>query len=114
MLAYALFFVFGVLISAISQIMLKISAKEEHKSWIYEYLNIKVIVAYIIFFSATLITVYCYKGLPLSMGSLLDATGYVFVTVLGHFILKEKVSKRKIIGIVLVLIGVICASDFLI
>lgn len=112
MLAYALFFVFGVMISAVSQIMLKLSAREEHKSWIYEYLNVKVIVAYIIFFSATLITVYCYKGLPLSMGALLDATGYVFVTALGHFILKENVSKRKIIGIVLVLIGVICASIF--
>lgn len=114
MIGYALFFVFGVLISAISQILLKIAAKEEHKSWIYEYLNVKVIVAYIIFFGATFITVYCYKGLPLSLGAMLDATGYVFVTALGHFILKESVSKRKIIGIILVLIGVICASEFMI
>lgn len=110
MTGYILFFLFGVLISAVSQIMLKLAAREEHKSWIYEYLNVKVIVAYAIFFGATLITVFCYKGLPLSLGAMLDATGYVFVTVLGHFILKESVSKRKILGIALVIVGIIIAA----
>lgn len=114
MIIYVIVFLAGVLVSAISQIMLKVSAKEEHKSWLYEYLNVKVIVAYILFFGATLITVWCYKGVPLSLGAMLDACGYVFVTVLGRLILKENVSKRKIAGIVLVLIGVICASEFLI
>lgn len=110
MIGYALFFIFGVLISAISQIMLKMAARQEHKSWIYEYLNVKVIVAYIIFFAATLITIYSYKGLPLSLGAILDATGYIFVTILGRLVLKENISKRKILGIVLVLIGVVCAG----
>lgn len=113
MIGYALFFVFGVIISAISQIMLKMAAKEEHKSWIYEYLNVKVIVAYIIFFAATFISIYSYKGITLSFGAMLDATGYVFVTILGRLILKENVSKRKIFGIVLVVIGVIIASEFI-
>lgn len=110
MIGYVSFFIFGVLISAVSQIMLKLAARQQYKSWIYEYLNVKVIVAYFIFFAATLITVYCYRGLPLSLGAMLDATGYVFVTILGYFILKEKISKRKILGIVLVIIGIICAA----
>lgn len=114
MTMYALFFLSGVLISAFSQILLKIEAKKEHKSWIYEYLNVRVIIAYIMFFGATFISIYCYKVLPLSMGPLLDSCGYIFVTVLGYFILHEKISRRKMIGIVLVLIGVLTASEFLI
>ena len=114
MTGYAGLFLAGVLISAFSQILLKIEAKKEHKSWIYEYLNVRVIVAYILFFAATFVTIFCYKVLPLSIGALLDSCGYVFVTLLGYIILKEKVSKRKIVGIVLVLIGVLTASEFLI
>jgi len=114
MTTYALIFLSGVLISAFSQILLKIEARKEHKSWIYEYLNVRVILAYMMFVGATMVTIYCYKVLPLSMGSLLDSCGYVFVTLLGYFILKEKISKRKIMGIVLVLIGVLTASEFLI
>lgn len=110
MTVYILIFLAGVLISAFSQILLKIASRETYKSWIYEYLNVKVIVAYVLFFGATLITVYCYRGIPLSLGGMLDACGYVFVTFLGYFILKEKVSKRKIFGIVLVLIGVIVVA----
>lgn len=113
MIGYVIFFLFGVLISAVSQIMLKKSADTEYKSWIYEYLNVRVIVAYGLFFGATIITVFCYKGIPLSLGALLDACGYVFVTILGKLVLNENVSRRKVIGIVLVLIGVICASDFI-
>ena len=113
MTIYAIIFLSGVLVSAFSQILLKTEAKREHKSWIYEYLNVRVIVAYFLFFTATLITVYCYKVLPLSMGALLDSCGYVFVTLLGYIILKEKISKRKLLGIGLVLVGVLTASEFL-
>lgn len=111
MIIYVVLFLLGVLVSAFSQILLKIEAQKEHKSWIYEYLNVRVIVSYALFFGATLITVYCYKGIPLSLGAMLDSCGYVFVTILGYLMLHERVPKRKIIGIVLVLIGVLIASE---
>lgn len=114
MITYMFIFLSGVLISAFSQILLKIEASKEHKSVIYEYLNVRVILAYIMFFGATLVTIYCYKVLPLSIGAMLDSCGYVFVTVLGYFILKEKVSRRKLLGIALVLIGVLIASEIFI
>ena len=113
MIKYVIVFLLGVLISSMSQILLKIEARKEHKSFIQEYLNPRVIIAYTIFFSATLISVYCYKAIPLSMGPVLDSCGYIFVTILGYLILKEKVSNRKLIGIVLVLIGVIVSSEFM-
>lgn len=114
MIFYAIIFLLGVFISAVSQILLKAESAKPHSSIIKEYLNVRVIVAYILFFGATLVTVYSYKVLPISMGAMLDSFGYVFVPVLGYFILKEDVSKRKIIGIVLIVIGVLCASEFLI
>lgn len=110
MTTYILIFISASLISAFSQILLKIAAKEPHRSWIYEYLNVKVICAYFIFFLATLITVYCYKVVPLSLGAMLESSGYVFVTVLGYLILKEKVSKQKLAGMALVVAGVIVVA----
>ena len=110
MTAYILIFISASLISAFSQILLKIAAKQQYSSWIFEYLNVKVISAYIIFFLATLLTVYCYKVVPLSVGAMLEASGYVFVTVLGRIILKEQVSGRKLAGMALVILGVVIVA----
>ena len=110
MTAYIIVFLSASLISAFSQILLKLAAKGQYSSWIYEYLNPKVIIAYGIFFAATLITVYCYKVIPLSIGAMLESSGYVFVTVLGYLILKEKVSKQKLIGMALVILGVVVVA----
>lgn len=110
MLVYTAIFISASLISAFSQVLLKIAAKREYRSWIYEYLNVRVICAYAIFFLATLITVYCYKIIPLSTGAMLEATGYVFVTVLSRIILKERVPLQKIAGMALVIAGVIVVA----
>ena len=110
MTTYVFIFISASLISAFSQILLKVAARKEYRSWIYEYLNVRVISAYFIFFLATLLTVYCYKVIPLSLGAMLEASGYVFVTVLGRIILKESVSKQKLIGMALVITGVIVVA----
>lgn len=107
---YICFFLFSVFISAVSQTVLKISANEKHKNVLYDYLNIKVILAYAIFFVSSLITVYAYRFVPLSMGVVLEASGYIFVTMLGHVFLKEKVGKRKLAGLAFILIGIIIFS----
>ena len=100
-------YVFSVFISSISQIILKSSADKKYDSKIKEYLNPRVIIAYGIFFFATLVTVYAYKGIPLSLGPILETTGYLWVSVLGYLILKEKISTRKLIGLGVVIIGII-------
>ena len=104
---YMLIFLCSVLISSISQIMLKKSANKEHENKMKEYLNPPVITAYGMFFGATLITTVAYKVVPLSMGPLLEATGYIWVAILGRIFLKEYVGKKKIVGIVLILFGII-------
>ena len=107
MKGYIALFLFSVFISSVSQIMLKTSANINYKRWIDEYLNPKVIVAYGLFFASSLLTVFAYKYVPLSMGPILEATGYVFVSVLGYFVLKEKIGKRKIIGLIIIISGII-------
>lgn len=109
---YIVLFLFSVFISSVSQILLKISAIEEHKNVIKEYLNAKVICAYGIFFAASLLTVLAYRYVPLSMGPILEASGYIFVSVLGYIFLKERISRRKLIGLMFIILGIVIASFF--
>lgn len=100
----------SVLVSSVSQMMLKISANKQYESSIKEYLNPWVICAYILFFGSTLIMVFAYKVLPLSLGPVVEALGYVFVGVLGFVVLKEKITRKKALGMVLIVIGVVVCS----
>ena len=104
---YFAIFVGSVFISSCSQILLKKSAEKEYENHLQEYLNPQVITAYGIFFISSLVTVLAYRGVPLSMGPLLEATGYVWVAILGRIFLKEKVGTKKKIGLVLILIGIV-------
>lgn len=103
---FSLVFIVSVLISSISQVMLKTSADKSYSDRIKEYLNPTVIIAYGLFFLSTLITVFAYKVVPLSLGPVLESTGYIFVAVLGVVLLKERMSRKKLIGIVLILGGI--------
>ena len=95
---YVGIFLISVLVSSVSQILLKISAGKTYDSKIKEYLNALVIIAYGLFFLSTVVTVLAYKYVDLSLGPVLEATGYIWVTLLGYLILKEKVSRKKLMG----------------
>lgn len=101
---------FSVFVSSCSQIILKKSATMKYDSVIKEYVNVRVITAYGFFFLSSFLTMYAYKYVPLSMGPMLEACGYIFVTVLGVGILKEKVSRRKLLGMVLIMAGILLVS----
>ncbi len=107
LLIYILIYISGVFIASISQIMLKISAKKSYPSRLREYLNPLVIVAYAIFFGCTLITLYALKVVPLSMSPVLEACGYLFVAVLSRLILKERISRKKALGLGVIIAGVL-------
>jgi len=104
---YIILFLSAVFISSVSQIMLKKSANKTYESKLKEYMNPWVIVAYGLFFGATLVTVIAYKYIPLSLGPILESAGYFFVTILGMIFLKEKVGKKKALGLFIILAGII-------
>ena len=87
--------------------MLKKSADKQYDNKLKEYLNPWVIISYGLFFGATLCTVIAYKYVPLSLGPILESAGYFFVTILGVLFLKEKVGRKKAIGLLLILTGII-------
>lgn len=102
----------GVFISCVSQVILKSASKVHYESWIREYLNVRVISAYAIFFLATLLSVLAYKVVPLSTGAILETTSYLYITVFDKLIFKEKISKRKIMSLSLIVTGVIVFALF--
>ncbi len=107
---YVIIFLISVFISSVSQVVLKKSAKQQHESRVKEYLNSRVIGAYGMFFLATLLTTLAYRGVPLSMGVILESTGYVYVAILGWVILKEKMNRYKVVGNVLIIVGILLFS----
>lgn len=96
----------SVFISSVSQILLKKAANRKYDSPLREYLNPLVIGAYAMFFGSVILTMLALKFVPLSMSPILESTGYIFVSVLGYFFLRERFSRKKLIGIALILVGI--------
>jgi multidrug transporter EmrE-like cation transporter len=44
------------------------------------------------------------------MGPVLEATGYIWVAILSFFILKEKITTKKLIGLVGIIAGIVVYS----
>lgn len=96
----------SVFISSASQILLKKAANRVYANPLKEYLNPLVMGAYAMFFGSMILTMLALKYVPLSMSPILESTGYIFVSVLGYFFLKERFSRRKLAGIALILAGI--------
>lgn len=107
---YALLYVSSVLVASLSQILLKKSANKTYPNKIREYLNPLVIIAYGCFFGASLMSTIGFRGVPLSVGPIFQATGYIWVAVLSYFLLHEKIGMKKILGLAIIVIGVIVST----
>lgn len=110
MFKYVLAMLIGTFISSVSQVILKKAANVKYDNILKEYLNPRVIIAYFIFFLATLLSVLAYKGIPLSMGPVLEALAYLYITVFGVTIFNEKITIKKIIALCFIIAGIIIYS----
>ena len=110
MLPYILILMTGVFVSAVSQVMLKKAALKTYDSPIKEYLNPMVIIAYMLFFGTTFLSVLAYKGIPLSMGPIIEATSYIYVTFFGVKIFHEKMNRKKYLALGLIIVGIVVYS----
>ena len=95
------------LLSALSQMILKKAADNPQYTGIRAYLNLPVISAYGLFFGCVLLNVVAMRTLDLSITSVLEASGYIYVMALSYFFLKEKITLRKLIGNIIIVIGII-------
>lgn len=96
----------GTFFTAFSQLLLKQSAGKEYKHPVFEYLNWRVITAYAIFAGVLLLNTYAYTRVDMKYGAVIDTFSYVFVMLLSYFILKEKFTKGKVIGNLLIMTGI--------
>ena len=104
---YVGIWIFSVLISSFSQVLLKPSANKKHSSTLGEYLNIRVIAAYGIFFLSTLLTMLALRHVPYTYSPMVESMSYLFVPVFGVLILHEKISRRRMLGIGIMLAGIL-------
>lgn len=95
----------SVCIASVSQILLKKSAMKSHASFIREYLNPLVICGYGFLAVSVLLTTYAYSGMDYKNGPVIESLGNVFVLLLGHFIIGERITPRKIAGVVCIIAG---------
>ncbi len=107
MMVHVLIWFFSVLISSFAQVMLKTAANRKHESRLKEYLNPIVIGAYVIFLVSTLLTMYALKVVPYSLSPVIESTSYIFIPVFGVFMLREKISRRRLLGIAIILVGIL-------
>lgn len=98
----------GVFISSISQVLLKLSSSEKHKSIIFEYINWKVITGYSLFILAISFSMTALKnGINLKNIPIIESLGYIFIAIFSKLIFKENIRKEKIIGIFIIIIGIV-------
>lgn len=107
---YVAIYLGSVFISAVSQILLKKSAMKEHKYLFGEYLNPYVITAYGLLFLSMVLTIFAYRGVALKAGPVIEATSYIYVAILSSFFLKEKISVKKRIGLLVIVAGIIISN----
>lgn len=104
---YSLLLLFGVFISAISQVLLKKAAMKQYASPLQEYLNPQVIFAYVLFVGTTFLSILAYRGIPLSLGPVLESTSYIYVTFFGVTIFKEQLTPKKVFALGLIILGIV-------
>lgn len=97
----------SVMAASVSQVLLKKSTLGKHDTVVGEYLNPYVISGYGLLFMSMLMTVYAYSGMDYKNGPVIESLGNVAVLVLGYFAFGEKISIRKLAGILCIMAGIV-------
>lgn len=93
-------------ISALCQLLLKSAADDPRCTGLRAYLNARVIFGYGLFFLCMVLNTVTLGHISLTLSGVLDAGGYLYVMLLSHWVLKEKISRRCLIGNLLILAGI--------
>ena len=105
---YTLFLLASVVVSSVSQVLLKIGAKREYPRGIREYLNLPVISGYALMVFSTLLSMLAFHfGVAFKDSPVIESLGYVLVMVLSRVCFGEKITRRKLTGNLLIMAGII-------
>ena len=99
------------LVAAFSQLLLKRSANETNgKGFWQKFLNLRVIIGYGLLFLSLFMNSMALRVVDLGMIPGITAIGFIWVLLISIFILKEKPTKYRILGTLIIFVGVIVSK----
>jgi len=110
MIPYMALAIFSVFIASVSQTLLKRESGRAHESLAREYLNAGVLGGYGLLALSMLLTMFAYKKLPLSLTPAFESFSYIFVTIFGVTVFREKVTKKKLLALGVIIAGILVFS----
>ena len=97
----------AVALSSVSQMLLKKAAGIKYENVIREYLNPWVISGYFLLALSTICVIFAFKGVDFKNGPVIESLGFPLVMLLGRIFYGEKLTKNKLIGMGLIMLGVV-------
>jgi drug/metabolite transporter (DMT)-like permease len=102
------FILFAIILTGFCQILLKIGSNyKKSNKFLDSYLNIATISAYFFYIIITILYTYAMVDLPLKIVYTLGALNYLIILFLSGIILKEPITKTKVIATLFIAIGII-------
>lgn len=99
-------YIISIVIASYSQILLKKGATSKKNIFINKY----TIIGYSLMVISTVFSLIGYKGVDMALSQVLQILGFFFVALFSYFLLHEKISKRVMMGLIIVIIGIIVYS----
>lgn len=94
------------LIAAVSQLMLKFAAlKPNGRQGLLQFLDWRIITSYGMLFMTIFFNMIAMRYMPYKYAPVLSCLSYVFVLILGRFVLHETISRKQWGGIILIFLG---------
>ncbi len=103
---HLLILILSVVIASFSQILLKKSAQKSYDSFWKEYLNPYVIFGYGMMFVSMFLTIIAYGGMEFTNVQIIEAIGYIMVLIFSYFFFREKITGRKLLGMLFIFGGI--------
>lgn len=100
--------ILSVFAAACAQMLLKQGARQSYVGIWRQYLNPWVIGGYAIMACSLMLNIFCMtNGVQVKEVSVIESLSYLFVPVLAFMLFKEKITRRKVAAIAIIIIGVI-------
>ena len=106
-LVYYLLTLVIVVLTSIGHLLLKIAATRVSETGGRLYTHPVSIVAYVIFAVVAFLSIYAMKGLDLKVFFALNSLTYICIPVLAYLVLRESFTRNKVIGVIIISIGVL-------
>lgn len=107
MIVYYVLAICSTFMAAVGQVYLKQYSICEKGKGLRKIFHFYLILSVVFFLCSTFLSIYVLKKLSFTIFYTLTALNFVFIALLSAIVLKEKVDKTKVIGIVIIVLGLV-------